>query len=268
MLIVLSPAKTLDFTAPDIELQVTLPSMAKDTAKLAQAARKLSRADLMRMMDISEKLADLNVERFRSFQPNPEKAQGLPAMLAFAGDVYEGLKARTLDEGSLDWAQDHVWILSGMYGMLRPLDLLQPYRLEMGVRIKTDRGATLYDFWGDRIAKALSDALKTHDDPTLVNLASQEYFGAVDIRALKKPLVTCIFKQEKAGELRNLGMFSKTARGLMTRYAIDNRIDRAEGLKAFNRAGYSFRADLSGPTEWVFTRQQPAPGTPMAISEA
>ena len=268
MLIVLSPAKTLDYSPAPVDLPLTQPVMTRDTAKLAQTARKLSRADLMRMMDISEKLADLNVERFAAFQTHPDKAQGLQAALAFAGDVYEGLKARTLDAQALDWAQGHVRILSGLYGVLRPMDRLQPYRLEMGVRLSTDRGATLYDFWGDRIAKALSQDLKGQADPTLVNLASQEYFGAVDIRALKRPVVTCLFKQDRAGVLRNLGMFAKSARGLMTRYAIDNRIDRAEGLKDFNRAGYRYRADLSGPMEWVFTRPQPAPGTLMAVSEA
>ena len=268
MLIVLSPAKTLDFSPTPEGLPVTQPGMTRDIAKLAQTARKLSRADLMRMMHISEKLADLNVERFAAFQTHPDKASGIQAALAFAGDVYEGLKARTLDAEALDWAQEHVRILSGLYGVLRPLDRLQPYRLEMGVRLSTDRGATLYDFWGDRIARALSQELKGHADPTLVNLASQEYFGAVDLRALKRPVVSCVFKQEREDILRNLGMFAKTARGLMTRYAVDHRIDRVEGLKDFNRAGYAYRADLSGPAEWVFTRPQPAPGTPMAVSEA
>jgi cytoplasmic iron level regulating protein YaaA (DUF328/UPF0246 family) len=268
MLIVLSPAKSLDYSPVELEAPMTLPAMASDTAKLAKVTAKLTRADLMRLMHISEKLADLNVERFRAFKAKQDQGAGLQAALAFDGDVYEGLKARTLDLDGLNWAQDHVRILSGFYGVLRPMDKLQPYRLEMGIRLANERGNTLYDFWGDRIAKALADVLKGQDDPTLVNLASQEYFGSVDLKALKRPVVACHFRQEKNGELRNLSLFSKTGRGLMARFAIDNRIDRTEGLKAFNRAGYVFRPELSSPTDWHFTRPQPALGTPMAVSEA
>ena len=174
MLVVLSPAKTLDFSPPAPDIPATDPMLVRDTAALAKVTRRLKAADLTRLMGISEALADLNAQRFRAFQPDPEKAEGVQAALAFAGDVYEGLKARTLDGDGLAWAQDHVRILSGLYGVLRPLDRIQPHRLEMGTRLATPRGASLYDFWGDRIARRLAETLKTHADPTLVNLASIE----------------------------------------------------------------------------------------------
>lgn len=256
MLFVLSPAKTLDFSPTPADLPVTTPEMRADTAKLAAVTRKLSAADLKRLMDISDKLAELNVARFRAFKPRTED-EGLPAALAFAGDVYDGLDARSLDRESLTWAQERVRILSGLYGLLRPLDRIQPYRLEMGVRLATSRGGNLYDFWGDRLAKALNAAARGHEEPVLINLASQEYFGAVDARALKLPVITCRFLQEKDGLMRNLGLFAKTARGLMTRFAIERRIERPEALKAFDQAGYRFRPELSDEAEWVFARPQP-----------
>ena len=256
MIFVLSPAKTLDFTPAPPTLPTTAPAMRRHTAELAKVARRLSAADLKRLMGISDKLAELNLARFRAFDAADE-ASGVPAALAFAGDVYEGLSARTLDRGPLDWAQARVRILSGLYGLLRPLDRIQPYRLEMGTRLATARGQSLYAFWGDRLAKALNAAAKDHPDPTLVNLASQEYFGAVDRRALKLPVVTCHFKQEQDGAIRNLSFFAKTARGLMTRYAAERRIEAPEALKAFDLAGYRFRPDLSEAKDWVFVRPQP-----------
>jgi cytoplasmic iron level regulating protein YaaA (DUF328/UPF0246 family) len=258
MLFVLSPAKTLDFTPAPVGLAVTQPEMRPETARLAATARKLRAADLKRLMGISDKLAELNVARFKGFRIRGE-AEGVPAALAFAGDVYTGLKARELDENALAWAQDHLRILSGLYGLLRPLDVIQPYRLEMGVRLATERGHTLYDFWGDRISKALNKAARGQADRTLVNLASQEYFGAVDALALKLPVVTCQFLEEKDGEARVLSFYAKAARGMMARYAIDNRVEAPEGLKDFDRAGYSFRPERSTDAEWVFARPQPPP---------
>jgi cytoplasmic iron level regulating protein YaaA (DUF328/UPF0246 family) len=256
MLFVLSPAKTLDFTPAPAELPVTTPAMRADTARLATITRRLSAADLRRLMDISDKLAELNVERFRAFRSKADHL-GEPAALAFAGDVYEGLRARDLDPEALAWAQDRLRILSGFYGLLRPLDRIQPYRLEMGVRLANERGATLYDFWGDRLSKALNKAAEGHADRTLVNLASQEYFGAVDIKALKLPVVTCSFKQEKDGELRHLAFYAKPARGMMARYAIERRLERAEDLKSFDVEGYRYSPEHSAPHEWVFVRPQP-----------
>ena len=255
MLMVISPAKSLDFTAPDTVLPLTTPELKPQIAELAKLARKLTAADLRRLMHISEKLADLNHARFQAFDCQVE--EGLQAVIAFNGDVYGGLAARELDRPALEWAQDHLRILSGLYGVLRPFDALQPYRLEMGVRLKTKRGATLYDFWGETIAKTLNAAARDQADPTLVNLASQEYFGSVDAKALKLPLVTCHFKEETAGALKVLGFYAKKARGRMVRYAIDQRIDRAEGLKAFDLDGYGFRPALSTPGDWVFTRPHP-----------
>jgi cytoplasmic iron level regulating protein YaaA (DUF328/UPF0246 family) len=258
MLLVISPAKTLDFSPPSAELPATSPELGKDTAELARVARRLSARDLKRLMGISDKLATLNVARFRAFTAN-DTDSGVQAALAFAGDVYVGLQARSLDPPALQWAQDHLRILSGLYGVLRPLDRIQPYRLEMGVRLQTRRGSDLYSFWRAKVSRTLNQAARSHTDPTLVNLASQEYFGAVDRSALKLPLVTCLFKEEKDGEIRTIALYAKVARGLMARYAIDGRLDRAEQLKAFDRASYRFRPELSSDAEWVFVRAQPQP---------
>ena len=255
MLFVLSPATALDFSAPDQSLPVTLPQFRKETTELAQVTRRLTVADLRRLMSLSDKLAGLNRERFQAF--DPESEDGLQAAFAFNGDVYAGLQARTLNKADLAWAQDHLRILSGLYGLLRPMDLIQPYRLEMGTRLKTRRGATLYDFWADRIAKALNEAAEGHADPTLVNLASQEYFGAVDARALKLPLLNIRFLEEKDGASRIVSFYAKKARGLMARFAIDNRISRVEELKAFDLEGYRFLASESQAGEWTFVRPQP-----------
>lgn len=257
MLMVISPAKSLNFEAPKRPLPLTTPQLKEDIAELARTTQKLRPRDLKRLMGISDSLAELNYERFQHFDPDVE--DGLQAAIAFNGDVYAGLDARSLDRKAFAWAQDHLRILSGLYGVLRPADALQPYRLEMGVRLKTRRGKTLYDFWKTPVAATLNATARGMKDPTLVNLASQEYFGAVDVKALETPLVTCHFKEEKDGRLRVLGFFAKKARGLMARYAIDHRIDRAEKLKAFDVAGYAFRPELSTDADWVFARPQPPP---------
>lgn len=259
MLMVVSPAKSLNFDPAPAGAPLTIPQLKDDVAQLAKVTARLGVTDLRQLMSISESLAQLNRERFQAFDPDGE--DGLQAAFAFAGDVYQGLQARTLDRKGLAFAQDHLRILSGLYGLLRPLDAIQPYRLEMGVRLKTRRGSSLYDFWGPRISKALNDEAAGMADPTLVNLASQEYFGAVDRKALKLPVVTCHFKEEKDGSARIVSFFAKRARGLMARFAIDRRIDRAEGLKAFDVDGYRFQPAASSATDWVFTRPQPpSPG--------
>ena len=257
MLIVLSPAKALDFTAPAQRAPLTLPQMSEDTAELSTVTRKLRAADLRRLMSLSDNLAQLNRERFQAFDPASE--DGLQAAFAFNGDVYAGLRARELDRRALTWSQKHVRILSGLYGLLRPLDAIQPYRLEMGTRLKTARGKCLYDFWGDRIARALNEDARGHKDKTLVNCASGEYFGAVDLAALKLPVLTCRFLEEKDGEGRIISFFAKRARGLLARYAIDNRIEHARDLKGFDVAGYRFAPSLSSEAEYTFTRPQPPP---------
>jgi Uncharacterized protein conserved in bacteria len=253
MLIVLSPAKRLDFTEPDPALPFSERRFVEDTTSLSKTARNQTQAELRRLMGISTDLAKLNAERFKAFKP--ESLEGVQAALAFAGDVYQGLQARSLDATALDWAQGHLRILSGFYGLLRPLDRIQPYRLEMGTRLKTRRGATLYDFWGNRIAKQLNADAEDQADPTLVNLASQEYFGAVDAKALRIPVVTCHFYEGPVEDRRTVSFFAKKARGTMARYAIDQRLERAEDLKHFNREGYGFVASASTANDWIFTRQ-------------
>jgi hypothetical protein len=254
MLMVISPAKSLDFTPMGPHVPATAPAMAEDIAELAKVTRKLSKAHLKRLMDISDNLALLNYERFQAFDPEGE--DGVQAAMAFDGDVYDGLQARTLDKAGLAFAQKRLRILSGLYGLLRPLDVIQPYRLEMGTRLKTRRGASLYDFWGPRIAHALNEAAERAGEPVLVNLASQEYFGAVDRKALTLPVVSCHFKELKGeGPAKVISFYAKKARGLMARFAIDNRIERAEGLKAFTVAGYAFDKAASTPEDWVFVRR-------------
>jgi len=254
MLMVISPAKSLDFTPPGPHTPASTPAMAGDIAELAKVARRLSRAELKRLMGISDKLALLNHERFQAFDPDSE--DGVQAAMAFDGDVYNGLQARTLDKAGLAFAQTHLRILSGLYGLLRPLDVIQPYRLEMGARLKTRRGHSLYDFWGPRIAKALNEAAEGARAPALINLASQEYFGAVDAKALKLPVVSCAFLEIKGEDApKIISFYAKRARGLMARFAIDQRIDRAEGLKDFTTAGYGFDAAASNDQTWVFSRR-------------
>ncbi len=252
MLIVLSPAKRLDFTNADPALPASERRFREDTASLSKTAKRQTRADLRRLMGISDDLAKLNAERFKAF--DPESTDGVQAAFAFAGDVYEGLRARELNASELAWAQDHLRILSGFYGLLRPLDRIQPYRLEMGTRLKTRRGASLYDFWGDRISRQLNVDAEEQADPTLVNLASQEYFGAVDAKALRLPVVTPQFREEKNGESRIISFFAKKARGAMARFAIDERLERAEDLKGFDRDGYRFSKAASSDNEWIFIR--------------
>lgn len=257
MLFVLSPAKRLDLSDHANAGLATAPRLASEAATLARSARQLSGADLKRMMGLSDDLARLNRERFKAFDLEAET--GAPAVLTFAGDVYQGLQARTLDRAGLAWAQDHLRILSGLYGVLRPLDGIQPYRLEMGVRMHTRRGETLYDFWGDRIAELLKADLAGQVEPMVVNLASEEYFGAVDRKALKAPVIDVRFEEEKDGQRKVLSFFAKQARGTMARWAIDQRIERASDLKAFNGAGYRIDAVRSTDQALVFWRPQPEP---------
>ncbi|HWQ86086.1 peroxide stress protein YaaA [Brevundimonas sp.] len=252
MLIVLSPAKRLDFTEPHPASPASERRFLEDTASLSRTARARTVAELRRLMNISDDLARLNRERFQAF--DAASTDGVQAAFAFAGDVYEGLKARELDAPSLAWAQDHLRILSGFYGLLRPLDRIQPYRLEMGSRLKTRRGSSLYDFWGDRLSKQLNADAAGQADPVLINLASQEYFGAIDARALKLPVVTPHFRESRDGESRIISFFAKKARGGMARFAIDERIEQARDLKAFDRDGYRFDKAASNDTDWIFTR--------------
>lgn len=256
MIILLSPAKTMNFDAGDWPAP-TKPHFLKEAREVATAARALSPARLKSMMSISDQLAALNHQRFVEFRGDGRANTQKPAALAFNGDVYLGLSAKTMDAADFAFAQEHVRIISGLYGLLRPLDAVEPYRLEMGSKLKTARGKTLYDFWGDAIARELEKSLKAHDDRAIVNLASVEYFSAVAPAALKSRVVTVNFREEKDGKLRALQFFAKRARGMMARFAIDNCINRADDLKTFDVEGYRFRDNGSTADEWLFARPQP-----------
>ena len=252
MLMVISPAKALDFSAAPDGAPLTAPVFGDDTAVLAKAARRLTAPDLRRLMGISDALAKLNRARFQAFDSASE--DGLQAVFAFNGDVYRGLEARNLDRAALRWTGDHLRILSGLYGVLRPFDAIQPYRLEMGSRLKTRRGADLYAFWGARLAESLDAEVAGHADPVIVNLASKEYFAAVDGKTLSAPVVTCHFDQFRDGKFHALGFGAKRGRGLMARYVIDNRIEAREGLKGFDSEGYRYYPETSTETDLVFVR--------------
>jgi hypothetical protein len=256
MLTVISPAKTLDYETPATTESFTQPTQLTQSRKLIRRLRQLGSGDIARLMNVSDNLAELNRQRFRQWKTpfRPENAR--QALFAFKGDVYLGLDAYSLDEDALDFAQQHLRILSGLYGILRPLDLMQPYRLEMGTRLSTEQGSNLYQFWDDRISKALNRELKQTQAGTLVNLASNEYFKAVRPKLLKAEIVTPAFREFHKGEYRFISFTAKKARGLMARYLIDRRIDEPEGLKDFDYEGYRFAPKLSGEHDWVFTRRQ------------
>lgn len=254
MLAVLSPAKKLDFSPAMTELNPTKVALPKDTTELVSVAKKLSQADLAKLMKLSTSLAKLNWQRFQDFEEKGTTKQGKSAALAFSGDTYVGFQATKMSDKELTYAQAHVRILSGLYGLLRPLDTIQPYRLEMGTRLPTQRGKDLYTFWGDKLAKRLSKDAQSHSDPTLVNLASKEYFKAVALDALKVPVLTCTFKEVKAGEAKVVGISAKRARGMMARFMVKERIEAADGLKDFTLSGYRFDRKSSTDTEYVFLR--------------
>ncbi|NVJ71606.1 MAG: peroxide stress protein YaaA [Alphaproteobacteria bacterium] len=256
MIIVLSPAKKLDFESENMAADAGTPKLMDDAVELASHAKKLKAIDLKAMMGISDNLAELNEARFKAFETPFTPANARPAIDAFQGDVYVGLDAATLSDEDRAFANDHVRILSGLYGVLKPLDLMQAYRLEMGTKFETPKGANLYAFWDDKIANALNEDL-TGDDPVLVNLASNEYFKAVKKKALKARVITPVFKEIKDGRARVISFLAKKARGMMTRYVIDNRIDNPEALKDFSEGGYRFDEQASTDDQWVFSRTQP-----------
>jgi len=256
MLTVISPAKTLDFESPTMTDTHTQPAHLTQSRKLVRRLRELSAPDLSKLMSVSDSLADLNRQRFKKWKTpfKPENAR--QALFAFKGDVYIGLDAASMTPQDIDFAQDHLRILSGLYGLLRPLDLMQPYRLEMGTRLDTEQGSNLYQFWNGRITQSLNQELKQSDSRTLVNLASGEYFKAIKPKMLKAEIITPAFREYRDGQYKFIQYFAKKARGLMARYLIDNRVDEAEGLKGFDYEGYRYNAGLSGDSEWVFTRRQ------------
>jgi len=255
MLAVVSPAKKLDFSRPMVDIEPSQPVFHKQADELAIVAKKLTRADLRRLMQLSEKLADLNYDRFQRYSPTPASEATRPAALAFAGDTYTGLDAATLDQQDLSFAQNNFRILSGLYGLLRPLDAIQPYRLEMGRKLVNPKGEDLYDFWGADIANAIDVQLSDHKSKTVINLASNEYFKVIDRKALKADVINIIFKEERDGMLKIISFFAKKARGAMARYIIQNRLETPEPMKDFKADGYCYQPALSTGKDWVFTRK-------------
>ncbi len=256
MLITISPAKSLDFEP--VSVTPTAPAFQDDAVRLAKTMRGQTLTQLKSLMSLSDDLARLNRDRFKSFAADPDPQAVKPAALAFNGDTYQGLEAKTLSDDDMAWAQDHLCILSGLYGVLRPLDAIQPYRLEMGSRLKTRRGSNLYDYWGNTIAKALNAQAKSQNTDILVNCASQEYFGAADHKALTLNVITPQFLEVKDDRPRMVSFFAKRARGAMARFIIENRLTEADDIKGFSTGGYVFDADLSTPDKPVFTRDYPS----------
>lgn len=258
MLMIVSPAKTLDFTTPAAALPPGRAEFAREASQLVAELRGLSSEALGDLMSISPELAALNVARFRSWSVRPAAGNTRAAVLAFRGDVYLGLRAETFDAQDMAFAQQHLRILSGLYGVLRPLDSIQAHRLEMGTRLATSAGRNLHEFWGPRIARALRRQATRSDATALVNLASQEYFRAVDLDALALPVITPVFKEQRTGGLKIVSFSAKRARGMMAGFAIRNRITDPEALKKFSADGYRFQPALSCTSEWLFTRAAPA----------
>jgi uncharacterized protein len=263
--VLLSPAKSLNY-APLAEqasqlagLTHTLPHFVQQPLQLVATARQLSAKKLSELMDISDDLARLNVARFKAWQPDYNLQNAKQAIMAFDGDVYTGLQAANLSVDDLVWAQDHIGMLSGLYGILRPLDLMQPYRLEMGSALATKSGKqeakNLYGFWGGQITEHVNERLATTQSDLIVNLASQEYFKAIKINTLKARVIECVFEDEKNGKFKVISFFAKQARGLMARYIILNRISTPAKLKKFNLAGYAYAADASSDHRLVFQRK-------------
>ncbi len=258
MLFLLSPAKSLDFESPLQDLPHTQPLFVKQSTQLIALMRKKSAPEVADMMDISPALAKLNVARYKAWRSRFTVDNSRQAVLAFNGDVYGGLDAKTLKAPELAWAQDHVCILSGLYGVLRPLDLMQAYRLEMSMRVANPQGSNLYKFWGSGISDYLNQRLAADKAPVVVNLASQEYFKAVDRSALKAKVVECVFEEKRNGQYKLIGFSAKRARGLMARYAVTHKAISPKKLEGFGAEGYAFDASASTPERLVFRRDGPA----------
>lgn len=256
MLIVISPAKTLDYETPPKTKVFTTPDYLDRSQQLINRLRNYSSLDISELMKVSSKIADLNFERYEKWTKKFTPDNAKQAALAFKGDVYTGLDATTFKADDFKFAQSHLRILSGLYGLLRPLDLMQPYRLEMGTKLKTDAGKNLYEFWGSDITEGLNAQLKKIKSDILINLASNEYFKSVKTKELKAEIITPAFKEFKNGEYKMIGIYAKKARGLLSRYIIENKLSDPEDLKLFNEEGYRFNKKLSKGNNWVFTRKQ------------
>jgi cytoplasmic iron level regulating protein YaaA (DUF328/UPF0246 family) len=255
MLIVLSPAKTLDYETPIHTELASQPDFIKQSAELIAILRQYSPARLASLMHISDRLAALNVDRFAAWSRKFTTRNARQALLAFNGDVYEGLHAASLNARQLAYAQSHIRILSGLYGVLRPLDLMQPYRLEMGTRLDNSAGKDLYAFWGDTVTKSLNQTLAGHQSTALINLASEEYFRAVRPKLLDVPVISPVFQDWKNGQYKVISFHAKRARGLMARYAAVKGITRPAALKNFDADGYAYEESLSNEHSWIFRRR-------------
>jgi len=252
----LSPAKSLDYDSLSESVPHTLPQFVSQSAELIKVLKHKTPTQISELMDLSDNLAALNVARYEAWRPKFTAKNSKQAVLAFNGDVYDGLEAKSLKPKDLEWAQDHVCILSGLYGILRPLDWMQPYRLEMGTALTNLRGKNLYQFWGASIAQHLNAKLVKDKTPVVVNLASQEYFKAVDQKVLKARVIECVFEEYKAGKYKVISFFAKRARGLLARYAIQKHIQNPEKLKDFNLEGYAYEDSESDANRWVFRRRE------------
>lgn len=254
MIVLLSPSKNLNFKPQAITGKFSEPMFIDEAAQLAERVRKLSRKDMAKLMDINPRLTELNHERFMQWSTSFDTGNAKQAILAFNGDVYTGLNAKMLKESDLVFAQENLVILSGLYGVLRPLDLIQPYRLEMGIDLKVGRAADLYEFWGSKITATLNRLLKKHKHKSIINLASLEYSQSIDPKLLDAEWITPTFKEFKGNGYQIFFVFLKRARGMMARFMIENRITRPEDMKAFDTGGYYYNEDMSKGLDWVFTR--------------
>lgn len=256
MLTIISPAKTLDYESPLATKHFTQPELLDKSSQLISIARKLTPAQISSLMGISDKLALLNAERFNDWQPDFSPDNARQAILAFKGDVYTGLQAEDFSEKDFEFAQDHLRMLSGLYGLLRPLDLMMPYRLEMGIRLENPQGANLYTFWGDLLTEKLNKLLAEQGDKVLINLASDEYFKAVKPAKLDGKIIKPVFLDQKKGNYKVISFYAKKARGLMSRFIIKERLSKVSQLRDFNLEGYEYDPARSEGNELVFTRPE------------
>ncbi len=254
MLMVISPAKTLDYSSRPATKRSTKPELMDYSEILVSQLRRYSVQELAELMSLSDKLSQLNFERFRDWEPLCTAENSKQAVLAMKGDVYTGLDADSFNNDDFSFAQKHLRILSGLYGVLRPLDLMQPYRLEMGTKLATDSGSNLYQFWGETITNQINRALQKQNDDLLLNLASNEYFKSIKPKQINGRIITPQFKEQKGNNYKMIGVFAKKARGMMARYIIKNRISEPKLIKDFHEDGYGFNGSLSDSTNWVFTR--------------
>ncbi|MBA58953.1 MAG: peroxide stress protein YaaA [Gammaproteobacteria bacterium] len=256
MLILISPAKTLDFETVPKTKKASKPIFGTTANKLVKIMRQQSASDLSKLMGISKNLAELNAERFNSFVTKDTNTKiARQAIFAFKGDVYQGINVQNYNERDFSFAQKHIRILSGLYGVLKPLDLIQPYRLEMGTKLKTERGESLYEFWNNQISRAIQKELLSHKNQTIINLASNEYFKAVSDKSFGAKIINPIFKDHNKGSFKIISFYAKKARGCMASFIVRNRISTPSQIKKFSEDGYRYNESLSSETDWIFTRK-------------